>query len=148
MKSTFIWALVSFILFVSVAGSQAQKPADIEKAVAALEDQWTQGLRTGNPDLVAPLLADNWVFTNSEGKVFGKADSLAELKTVKYLNPVLVDAKVIAHGDTAIAIGTFQSKITDASGKTLEIDERYTDTWMKMPGGKWQCIASHNSPIK
>jgi uncharacterized protein (TIGR02246 family) len=148
MKKNMMWCLVSFMLFASVAWSQAQKPSDTEKAVAALEDQWTQGLKTNNPDLVAPLLADNWVFTDSEGRVSGKAEDLAELKTLKYMNPVIVDTKVIVHGNTAIAIGVFKSKMTDAAGKTLEVNERYTDTWMKMPGGKWQCIASHNSAIK
>ena len=148
MKRALIGVLVSFILFISVAWSQAQKPADIEKAVTALEDQWTQGLKTHNPDLVAPLLADNWVFTSSGGKVSNKAEGLAELKTLKYVNPELVDAKVIVHGNTAVAIGIFRSKMTDAAGKTSEANERYTDTWMKMPDGKWQCIASHNSAIK
>jgi len=25
---------------------------------------------------------------------------------------------------------------------------RFTDTWPKMADGRWQCIASHDSPIK
>jgi hypothetical protein len=34
------------------------------------------------------------------------------------------------------------------SGKPLDVNERWTDTWMKMPGGKWQRIASHVSSLK
>ena len=52
-------------------------------------------------------------------------------------------------GDTAIATGGFKGKGTDAMGKPFDNNnERWTDTWMKMPSGKWQCVASHATPIK
>ena len=41
-----------------------------------------------------------------------------------------------------------KQKVTDASGKALDVNERWTDTWLKMPDGKWQCIASHASSVK
>jgi len=41
--------------------------------VAALEEQWLQSQKTSNPDLVAPLLADNFVSTSSDGNVTNKA---------------------------------------------------------------------------
>jgi len=25
---------------------------------------------------------------------------------------------------------------------------RWTDTWVKMPNGKWQCVATQASPLK
>ena len=31
---------------------------------------------------------------------------------------------------------------------TLSSPERWTDTWVKMPGGKWQCVGSHSSTAK
>ena len=49
---------------------------------------------------------------------------------------------------TAIATGGFKGKGTDESGKPFETNERWTDTWVKMPDGKWQCVASHGSDIK
>jgi ketosteroid isomerase-like protein len=45
-------------------------------------------------------------------------------------------------------MGTFRAKGTDASGKPLDVNERFTDTWTKMADGKWQCVASHQSLIK
>jgi hypothetical protein len=30
----------------------------------------------------------------------------------------------------------------------MDVNERFTDTWVKMPGGKWQCVASQSSPVK
>jgi len=39
-------------------------------------------------------------------------------------------------------------KGTDSKGKPMDDTERFTDTWVKMPGGKWQCVASQGSAIK
>jgi len=33
-------------------------------------------------------------------------------------------------------------------GKPLNPHERFTDTWVKMKDGKWQCVASHQSVVK
>jgi hypothetical protein len=30
----------------------------------------------------------------------------------------------------------------------MDEHERWTDTWVKMPNGSWQCVASHGSEIK
>jgi ketosteroid isomerase-like protein len=30
----------------------------------------------------------------------------------------------------------------------MDVHERFTDTWVKMPDGKWQCVATHSSAIK
>ncbi len=148
MKRTLTLCLVGFVLLVSAALSQAQKAGGTEKAVAALEEQWLQSQKTNNPDLVAPLLADNFVTTSSDGKVASKAEMLAIVKATKYSSAEYSDVKVAVFGDTAIATGGEKLKGTDPSGKPLDVNERWTDTWVKMPSGKWQCVASHQSPIK
>jgi ketosteroid isomerase-like protein len=57
--------------------------------------------------------------------------------------------KVTVFGDTAIATGEFKAKGTDArSGKPFEEHDRWTDTWVKMPSGKWQCVATQDSALK
>jgi ketosteroid isomerase-like protein len=148
MKKTLMWCLIGLLSPGSAAWLQAQQTGGTEKAVAALEQQWLQSQKTNNPDLVAPLLADKFVSTGSDGKVTDKAETLATAKATKYDSVELEDVKVTAFGDTAIATGGFKAKGTDASGKPLHVNERWTDTWMKMPGGKWQCIASHVSSLK
>jgi len=132
----------------SAAWSQAQTTGGTEKAVAALEQQWLQSQKTNNPDLVAPLLADKFVDTTIDGKVTDKAETLATAKATKYDSVEYDDLKVTVFGDTAIATGGFAAKGTDPSGKPLDTHERFTDTWVKMPNGKWQCVASHGSSIK
>jgi ketosteroid isomerase-like protein len=148
MNKTCMWCLIGLLSLGSAAWSQAQTTGGTEKAVAALEQQWLQSQKTNNPDLVAPLLADKFVNTGSDGKVTGKAETLANAKATKYDSADYDDVKVTAFGDTAIATGGFKAKGTDASGKPLDVHERWTDTWMKMPNGQWQCIASHGSLVK
>jgi ketosteroid isomerase-like protein len=149
MKSTWMWCLISLLSVGSAAWSQDNKAGGgTEKAVAALEQQWLQSQKTNNPDLVAPLLADKFINTGSDGKVTGKAESLATAKATKYDSVAYDDVKVTAFGGTAIATGDFKAKGTDASGKPLDVHERFTDTWVKMPNGQWQCVASHQSLVK
>jgi ketosteroid isomerase-like protein len=146
MKKTLICCLLALLSLVSVAG--AQTGGGTEKAVAALEQQWLQGQKTNNPDLVAPLLDDKIVVTEADGKVNDKAGTLAFYKNTKWDSAEYDDVKVTVFGDTAIATGGFKGKGTDAMGKPFDTNERWTDTWMKMPSGKWQCVASHATPIK
>jgi ketosteroid isomerase-like protein len=148
MKRAWMWCLISLLSVGSAAWSQAQTTGATEKAVAALEQQWLQSQKTNNPDLVAPLLADKFVATMSNGKVMNKAELLADAKATKYASAEYEDVKVTVFGDTAIAIGGFKAKGTDASGKPMDTHQRWTDTWIKMPSGKWQCVASHESPVK
>jgi hypothetical protein len=95
---------------VSAAWSQAQKSGGTEQAVAALEQQWLQSQKTNSPDMLAPLLADKLVSTNSDGQVAGKAETLARAKSIKYESAENNDLKVTVFGDTAIATGGFKGK--------------------------------------
>ena len=148
MKRKWIWCLLGLALLLTAVRSQAQTTGGTEKAVAALEQQWLQGQKTNNPDLVAPLLADKIVVTEADGKVHDKAGTLAIYKETKWDSVEYTDVKVTVFGDTAIATGGYKGKGTDPMGKPFNDNERWTDTWVKMPGGKWQCVASHVSPVK
>jgi ketosteroid isomerase-like protein len=143
MKKTLI-CLLGVLSLVTAAWSQT---GTTEKAVAALEQQWLQSQKTNNPDLLAPLLADKFVNTSSDGKVSGKSETLAEYKNTKWDSAEYTDLKVTVFGDTAIATGGFKGKGT-ASGKPIGENERWTDTWVKMPNGQWQCVASQASPVR
>ena len=146
MKRTTIWCLIGLVLSGTALWSQSEKSGSAEKAVAALEQQWLQSQKTNNSDLVAPLLADNFIETTSEGKIIdGKAATVAASKATKWTSAEYSDVKVRVFGDTAIATGVFTGKGTDESNKPFDTHERFTDTWVKMFGGKWQCVASHAS---
>lgn len=148
MKRMIPWGVVALVMLAAPTWSQAQKNAGAEKTVAGLEQQWLKSQQTDNVALLEPLLASGFINTSSEGKVSNRAEAIAEAKATKYTSVDYIDLKVMVFGDTAIAIGSFRGKGTDPSGKPLDANERFTDTWTKMANGKWQCLASHQSPIK
>ena len=148
MKRVVSWCAPVLVLLATATWSQAQKNAATEKAVADLEQQWLKSQQTNNVQLLEPLLAEGFTNTSSDGKVTSRAEAIAESKATKYTSVDYIDLKVMAFGDTAIAIGIFRAKGTDASGKPLDANERFTDTWTKMAKGEWRCVASHQSRIK
>jgi ketosteroid isomerase-like protein len=148
MKKALIWCFLGLLSLVCAAWSQAQQTGGTEKAVAALEEKWLQAINANSPDLLAPLLADKFVSTSPEGKVTGKAEALVEVKTFEKNSGANSEMKVFVYGDTAIAIGILKAKMKDPSGQIVDLNLQWTDTWVKMPNGKWQCVASHGSPTK
>jgi len=148
MKKTSILCLFGLILLGSSAWSQTKKSSSTEQAVTALEQQWLQAQKTNNADLLPPLLAENFVETSSDGKLTDKAATIASAKSTKWSSAEYNDVKVRVFGNTAIATGGFRGKGTDESNKPVEVNERWTDTWVKMPNGKWQCVASQATSVK
>lgn len=148
MKRTWMWCLIGLLSLGSAALSKAQETDGTEKAVAALEAQWLQAQNKNSPDLLTPLLADKFVSTSPEGKVTGKADTMAELKSYVKDSGTNSEVKVIVYGDTAIAMGIWKAKQKDPSGRIIDLNIQWTDTWVKMPNGRWQCVASHGSTVK
>src|SRR5215831_10829032 len=139
MKRSLTWCFLGLFLLVSAA-SQAQETAGTERTVTALEQKWVEAVKAHNPDLLTSLLADKFVNTGNDGKVTDKSAALAEFKTNKVDSAALDDLKITVFGDVAIATGAFKVKGTDGSGKPFDVDERYIDTWVKMPNGQWQCV--------
>lgn len=138
--------LMCSIMVLMAIAVQAQ--TGVEKAVANLEQQWTAAAKMSNADGVAPLLADNFVNLNSDGTMRNKAQTLETTKGNKWDVNEISDVKVTVFGNTAIASGAWQGKGMGSDGKPIDAHERWVDTWMKMPSGKWQCIASGSAPAK
>ena len=148
MKNTQVWCLLGLLLLASAAVSQAQQTSGAtEKAIMALEDQWLKSQQTNNPDLAAPLLADKFVSTGNDGKVTNKAQALADAKASKVASAQNENVQVTVFGDTAIATGLFIGKGTNEKGKPFDVRVRWTDTWVKMPNGKWQCVATQDTAV-
>ena len=121
----------------------AQTPATLEQADTA----WNQLRLQGDAKALAPLLADDWLLTHSDGRVQHKADYLHELATRQRRNTRIdnEDVQVRQHGDTAVITGTsVQAAISD--GKPWEGRFRFTRVWL-LRDGQWQMLASHSSRL-
>jgi ketosteroid isomerase-like protein len=147
MKSA-VWCMVAMLALLVAAQAADKEMSGGEQAVSALEQKWVDAEKASNAEAIAPLLAFSFIETGSDGKVAAKEQVLARIKGEKWETSQISDVKVTLYGKTAIATGEWQGKGTDPNGQPIAAHERWTDTWIKMFDGKWQCVASHSSPIK
>lgn len=147
--TSMIWGSLGLAMMLSGVPAHAAPAGPDEQAVTAAEQQWLKAQQTNHVELLAPLLAEKVVETTDEGKVFTGRDAvLADARSESWSSADYTDLKVTVFGHTAIATGTFVGKGRDSAGKPIDVRVRFTDTWLKMADGKWQCIASQDSPIK
>jgi uncharacterized protein (TIGR02246 family) len=141
------WYLL--VILACAVYAQSSYAGNAEQTVLALEHKWLEAQRTNNADLLEPLFADTIASTSSQGKLLsGKAAVIADSRALKWTSMDYVDEHVTVYGNTAIVTGIAKGKGTDASGKPMSENDRYTDTWAKMADGQWKCVATHTSAVK
>jgi len=126
----------------------AEKNTATEQKIAALERHWAEAQRDGKSADVAPLLAEGFINTDTGGQSYGKDKLLSNLKGGKWEQNQIGDVKVTVYGDTAIATGSWTGKGVDGDGTKIDRYERWTDTWVKMANGNWQCVASQQTEVR
>lgn len=122
---------------------QAAGPQDFLQVDSA----WNTLRQSGDAKALAPLLADDFMLTHSDGRVQYKADYIAELATRTRVNTGIAneDVKARLYGDTAVVTGmSIQSGISD--GKPWSGKFRFTRTWVRKDG-TWLIVSSHSSRI-
>jgi ketosteroid isomerase-like protein len=145
----FLVCLVTLFWCLSVSAQSGERKSNtVESELAALEHSWAAAQKANDPSAIAPLLADGYIEVLPDGSLMNKSQVLDDAKKSKYQTIELSDLKITTFGDTAIVIGTYDAKHFDKDGKPLQDHERYVDTWRKMPGGKWQCIAEGNTILR
>ena len=138
----------AFCCLSAPAQSGKIKSTTVESEIAALEQSWAAAQKANGPSTIASLLAANYIEVLPDGSLMNKSQVLEDARTSKYETIGLSDLQVISFGDIAIVVGTFDAKRLDKDGKPQQDHERYVDTWRKMPGGKWQCIAEGNTVLR
>ncbi len=142
------------VLTVSVAMAQqsaksgGKASGSVDQALTDMEHTWAKASKASNGEALVPLLAEDFVSLDSDGSLHSKADVVARTTKGKWETNDIADLKVMVHGDTGIVTGTWTGKGTDGDGKAVDAKERWADTWVKMPSGKWQCVASASAPMK
>ena len=146
MKRTLLIVL-ALLCAILARDARAQTSPDLEKAIADLESKWAAAQKDGKTDIVGQLLADRFITIGTDGKLATKDELLAHMKPGKWDDYGISDVKVIVYGHIAIATGLFTGK-GEVGDHKVDIHERWTDTWVRMPGGLWQCVASQQTAIK
>ena len=136
-----------------VAEHFSEAPHDrklMEQQVLKMGQEYSKMIQGSDTTAIEKILADDYLYTNEQGKVKNKAEDLASYKDRKSkLESVeTTDQKVRVIGNNAaIETGTFRVKGTDKDGKPFDETERYTTTWV-WRGGRWQIAADHTSTVK
>jgi ketosteroid isomerase-like protein len=148
MKSL-VGMLLGVIVLAPPVWAQPPAGAGVLAEVKRLEETWLQSEKTNNTDLLLPIIADGIVDTTTDGVLLtGKQAVIADAKAVKWTRAEYKNLQVSVFGDTAIATAIFDGKGTDSAGKAVDVHEQFTDVWVKMPSGAWQCVATHGTLIK
>ncbi|HYE26351.1 MAG TPA: nuclear transport factor 2 family protein [Clostridia bacterium] len=129
------------------SSSQMKTDPQVEQALKAMEQKWAEASKNGRPEEVEPMLAEDVVMVDSDGTMVTKQDVLSRMKGAKWEENSIAEVEVKQFGNTAIATGTWRGKGTLSNGKKIDTRERWTDTWVKMPDGKWKVVASQAAPI-
>lgn len=137
----------SVVVFFLILAVPAFAQSDVASAILHLEQQWAAAQRDGKPDVVAPMLADDFITIGTDGKLTGKRELLAHLDRGDWEQNEISEVKVIVHGETAVATGLWTGKGMMGNRK-IDLHERWTDTWVKSATGQWQCLASQQTEIK
>lgn len=137
--------LIISALFCLAMPALAQQTSPDVTRILALESKWTDAYRQRNINILTSLLADDFIITVEDGRVFGKIGYMSHTadSSVQVSMAEESDLRVNLHGNVAVVTGAYHETGT-AKGKRYEYHDRLTDVWMKIEG-QWQLIASQYS---
>ena len=145
---TALLAAVALSALASVLSAQSP-PADGEKAaLLKLEQDWADAVARHDAAFLERVEADDYVYTDATGIVAHKSDDLAAARAgaVKLDSFKLSGMRVQVYGDTAVLTGTTTLVGSDRGG-ALNGTYRWTDTFVRRPGGNWQVVASQATAV-
>jgi ketosteroid isomerase-like protein len=120
----------------------------VEQTLIDLENKWVKAGKSSDASMIEPILADSFISMGADGKYTPKSDYVAGFEKSKWEINEISNVKVYPHGNHAVVTGDWRGKGTDRSGKSVDTSERWMDTFMKMPNGKWQAISSGSTTAK
>ncbi|HJV74510.1 MAG TPA: nuclear transport factor 2 family protein [Noviherbaspirillum sp.] len=115
---------------------------NVEQQISALSDAMIQANLKGDANFYQKYYAEDATIVHGNGKLFTKAQELADLKSgsLKYESIDVREKTIHAYGDTAVVqvLLTFKGLL---SGKQFgPIDLRRTVVWVKQKGN-WKIVA-------
>jgi len=119
------------------------------KSLIEMERQWAEAECTHRV-VVETILADDFEGTSPEGKLYSKADAIADEKTrqAPAHDCHLHDVKVrFIGGNLAIVYGSESAILKTGKGGETTRSLVWTDTWLKR-NGKWQIVAVQDMPAE
>ena len=124
-------------------------PTEDEQALLKLEQDWGDATMKGDVAFVDRSEAEEYVYTDPNGQLSNKKDSLEAAKggAAKISSFKIRDVKVHVYGDSAVLTGQTQLKGKDENGGDFSGDYRWTDVFVRRDG-RWQAVASQATTIQ
>ncbi|MGH9363248.1 MAG: nuclear transport factor 2 family protein [Thermoanaerobaculia bacterium] len=123
-------------------------PAEVEKQVREAHARRFAVMVQGDVAALAPLLADDLVYTHASGQVESKTQLLESLGSgrLRFRAIAAPDAAVRVHGDTAVVTGRADVQAT-AGGQDVAFAARYLAVYVRQ-GGAWRLAAFLNTRLR
>ncbi|HEY1264104.1 MAG TPA: nuclear transport factor 2 family protein [Terriglobales bacterium] len=130
-----------------LAAGPDEAEAEASKLIA-LENAWNMAQLHQDASSLDSLVADTFVYTDTDGTVMNKKQFLDDIRDPDYKATLVVNEgeKVYPYPNSAVVTGTYHTRGT-YRGKRFEHFGRFTDMWIYLQG-KWQCVASHTNLIQ
>jgi ketosteroid isomerase-like protein len=146
MRSTIAGCMLLAAMVVALA--QSDRAAKDESArILSLENAWNQAEVHHDIGALRSLLADSFVYTESDGSFYNSDEWLAHVKSEADQYDLLGNSKMEVHlyGSAAVVTGEYREKIK-VGGKMALHTGRFTDTWIQ-ESSQWKCVASQTTLI-
>ena len=136
MKRTFVVALLGLL---ASSRAWAQATSATEQEIIKLEQAVTEAQFKKDRAALERLLADDYLYTHSNGSVLNKAQEIAESMSsdVHWTDAKFADLKVRIFGDVAILTG--QQTIQGTAKGYVPGPRRITDIFVRR-SGRWQWL--------
>jgi ketosteroid isomerase-like protein len=136
--------VITYVLVATCLIATAEN-RDTAKELIAAEQSFNNALLRADWRTIDQLYADDLVFTNADGSVTHKSDTVASIRSddLKFESIEMSDVRVQDFGDVGVVTGKLvekgRYKTTDLGGSY-----RFTDVWAKR-NGRWQLVAGQET---
>jgi ketosteroid isomerase-like protein len=155
LKSKFILLLlanlaVGLLIMQTAQADASANPAEDERAIISIEYKWCHAYLSGDADYIDSIMSPGFVLTNVRGEIGKKAEEVAEVRNgiIHYDKFETSDLNVRVYGDAAVVTGRTSIKGTvKKSGRIIDAQIRFTDTFVRQKNGEWQIVAGQTTLI-
>jgi len=144
MKKAIFCTLTSLLVFSAAVHAQTRTKPNRDSTEAYIresEAQWAESVATGDTTAIERILADDFIGTDPDGKLYDKAFMISDTKNgaKDWASNHLDQVKIRFFGNTAVAQGSESwVKRNGERGRFV-----WTDTWV-LRNGRWQIVAAED----
>ena len=148
MIRNFATVLIVAILFANCKPSKKNNDEFVKQELVQLNNQYDSALIRNDTAILKRLYADEFVYTNPEGKVINRTDQLTSvaISEMKWESGKSEDVKIQVYDDIAVMTGAFRGSGTYRANP-VTIYERYTTVWKKTDTS-WEIVADQGNIVK